>query len=287
MPSTSSTISKATARPPAPNSASPPKPSKKWTAAEDDLRADYSDYQRRRFDRLLPELHLTMLDRAVAVVNCLDDTKLAEASASQLAYVLNILGNHIVKMEEIARANDPAPPPDKVKMELPPRTPYADDLLSVLGNRYTNFPMPAPAAPYADDIAPLPATPPKSEIAPLPVAPDVDDIAPLPATPPNNEIAAPPAAPDEDDTAPLPATPPKSEIAPAPATRHDRETKSLQASRLRTALQPFGYVQSSPAPATLLPLLAAPANQKRKKRPGLTPRKRQPKKRRQRKRKRR
>ena len=136
----------------------PAKTLQKWTAAENELRANFSDYQKRHFDRLLPELHVTMLERAVAVVKHLDDAKLAEASASQLAYTLNILANHIVKLQEFANAASPEPEtPQPAKMELPPRPSYADEIHPALSKRYTNLPTPAPATtPYADEIAPLP-----------------------------------------------------------------------------------------------------------------------------------
>ena len=208
----------------------PAKTLQKWTAAEDELRANFSDYQKRHFDRLLPELHLTMLERAVAVVKHLDDAKLAEASASKLAYTLNILANHIVKLQEIANAASPEPEtPQPAKMELPPRPSYADEIHPALSKRYTNLPTPAPATtPYADEIAPL------------------------------------------------------------PPSLQENESDSLQASRPRTAPVPNATALGRPVPASQLPLLATRAKRRRKKRTGITPRKKRPKtKHRQRKRKRR
>ena len=281
----------------------PAKTLQKWTAAEDELRANFSDYQKRHFDRLLPELHLTMLERAVAVVKHLNDAKLAEASASQLAYTLNILANHIVRLQEIANAASPEPEtPQPAKMELPPRPSYADEIHPALSKRYTNLPTPAPATtPYADEIAPLPTTPYADDLAPLPATPDADEInsalskrytnfpSRAPATTPYADDIAPlPATSHENEFDPAPAPPRADDIAPLAATIQDNESDSLQASRLRTAPVPNATALGSPTPASQLPLLAARAKRRRKKRTGITPRKKRPKtKHRQRKRKRR
>ena len=86
----------------------PVKTLQKWTAAEEQLRTRFLGQQDRRFDRLLSDLHLKLLERALAILDHLDDDTLADASATQLAYALNTEVSHAVRLEEIAYQIDQA-----------------------------------------------------------------------------------------------------------------------------------------------------------------------------------
>ena len=80
----------------------PVKTLQKWSAAQDNLRLQFTDQQDRRFDQLLASLHLKLLERGHAILDHLDDDTLKAATATQLAYALNTIATHAIRLEEIA-----------------------------------------------------------------------------------------------------------------------------------------------------------------------------------------
>ena len=86
----------------------PVKTLQKWSAGEDQLRNQFLGRQDRRFDRLLSDLHLKLLERGLDILDHLTGDALADASATQLAYALNAVVSHAIKLEEIAYQLDQA-----------------------------------------------------------------------------------------------------------------------------------------------------------------------------------
>ena len=80
-----------------------------WLPIEDQLRNQFTSEQDGQFDRQLRQVHLKLLDRALAILDCLDDSALADASASQLARALNAILSQTVKLQELQNHNDQIP----------------------------------------------------------------------------------------------------------------------------------------------------------------------------------
>ena len=77
-----------------------------WIKDEDKLRTQFTQQQDQQFDQRLSLLHLKLLDRALAILDHLDDATLADASAGQLANALNTVISHTVKLQELQNQND-------------------------------------------------------------------------------------------------------------------------------------------------------------------------------------
>ena len=71
-----------------------------WLQEEKQLRQRYQERETRRGDRLLLELRLGMLERSQAILQRLDEDKLAKAPLNQLASALGTLLGSAMKLQE-------------------------------------------------------------------------------------------------------------------------------------------------------------------------------------------
>ncbi len=77
-----------------------------WQRQEEELRRQYRKQSRGEWNRRLFDLQQEMLERSVAIMEQLDEERLAEASLNQLASALGNLVSQVLKLEEVIKKID-------------------------------------------------------------------------------------------------------------------------------------------------------------------------------------
>ena len=149
------------------------------------LRAHFHEHPKsRRFDHLLPSIHLKLLERADAILDHMTTETFTNGALKPLAYALNILLQYAVKWELIAKETEEA-------SETEDQDPPTSLLMEALPHLAAQVLAPEPARPE-------PESPPEPSEQPAPrMSALIDGLPPHQANSEDAEPFSPPPPPEE------------------------------------------------------------------------------------------